>query len=144
MFVVILLLFESLLFGVLAIAQSDSTSTIVIRITGLSSEQAPVRVAVFNSEEGWLDDATAVYKTVLDGEGREREWRIRNVRYGEYAAAVFQDENRDGKLNRNFVGIPKEPYGFSRDARGAFGPARWKDAKFVVTTATKELQIKLK
>jgi uncharacterized protein (DUF2141 family) len=143
-FAAILLLIGSPGFGVLGIAQSDRMGTLVIRITGLSSGKAPLRIAVFNSEESWLHDASAVYKTVLDGESREPEWRIQSVPYGEYAVAVFQDENRDGKLNRNFLGIPREPYGFSSNARGSFGPAKWEDAKFVVTTATTELEMKVR
>jgi len=139
----ILLLVDSVGFGVLGGAQSNSTGTLVIRITELRSAKARLRIAVFNSQKNWLHDASAIYKTVLDGESREPEWRVQSVPYGEYAVAVFQDENRDGKLNRNFLGIPREPYGFSNNARGSFGPAKWEDAKFVVTAATTELEIKV-
>ena len=42
---------------------------------------------------------------------------------GEYAAVAFQDVNGNGILDKNFLGIPKEPYGFSNGARGsASGP----------------------
>ena len=130
--------------GGLALAQSDSTGTLVIRITGVASGNARLRIAVFNSEKSWPDDASAVYKTVLDAADPEHEWRIQNVPAGEYAIAVFHDKNGDGKLNRNFLGIPSEPYGFSNNARGSLGPARWNDAKFVVATGTNELEIKIK
>ena len=46
-------------------------------------------------------------------------------------------------LNRNLLGIPREPYGFSNNARGSFEPAKWEDAKFVVTTAATEIEIKV-
>ena len=128
----------------LALAQSDRTSTLIVRVTGLTSEKAHLRIAVFNSERSWLDDASAAYRTVLEGGGREREWRIQNVPYGDYAVAAFEDQNRDGKLNRDLFGIPKEPYGFSNGVRGSFGPPGWKDAKFVVSGETMQLEIKLK
>jgi uncharacterized protein (DUF2141 family) len=44
---------------------------------------------------------------------------------GVYAAVVFHDENSDGIFNRNWLGMPKEGYGFSNDA-----PARWRPPKF--------------
>lgn len=124
MFAALVLMMGILTCGLPAMAQSDRTSTLIIRVTGLSSEKAHLRIAVFNSEKSWLDDASAAYRTVLEGGGREREWRIQNAPYGEYAVAVFEDQNRDGKLNRDLFGIPKEPYGFSNNARGSFGPPK--------------------
>jgi uncharacterized protein (DUF2141 family) len=40
---------------------------------------------------------------------------FRNVPAGPIAVAVYQDVNGDGQLNRNLLGIPSEPYGFSND-----------------------------
>jgi len=52
---------------------------------------------------------------------------------GTYALSGYHDQNSDGKLNTNFLGIPKEPAGFSNGARGRFGPAKFDQAKFEVT-----------
>lgn len=51
---------------------------------------------------------------------------------GQYAIAVFQDVNRDGELTKNLVGAPKEPYGFSRNVYGMFGPPDFEDVAFDV------------
>lgn len=53
-----------------------------------------------------------------------------NVPPGEWAAQVFQDENGNKKVDRNFLGIPKEGVGFSRDAKIVFSPPKWRDAVF--------------
>jgi uncharacterized protein (DUF2141 family) len=47
---------------------------------------------------------------------------------GEYAAVAFQDVNGNGKLDKNFLGIPREPYGFSNSARGSAGPPKFSAA----------------
>ena len=47
---------------------------------------------------------------------------VRGVRPGTYAVLAFQDLNGNGVLDRNLLGIPTEPFGFSNDARGRFGP----------------------
>ena len=51
-----------------------------------------------------------------------------NVPPGEWAAQAFQDENGNKKVDQNFIGIPKEGVGFSRDAKIVFGPPKWRDA----------------
>ncbi len=56
---------------------------------------------------------------------------------GEYALSIYWDKNDNGKLDSNMVGIPVEPYAFSNNAAGAFGPPAWNDAKFVVKGDTK-------
>jgi uncharacterized protein (DUF2141 family) len=47
----------------------------------------------------------------------------------------------DGKLNKNMFGMPTEPYGFSNNARGSFGPAKWSNAKFSVIAGDNEARL---
>ena len=49
---------------------------------------------------------------------------------GEYAISVYHDVNENGQLDSNFMGIPKEGFGFSNDVMGAFGPPSFEKAKF--------------
>lgn len=56
-----------------------------------------------------------------------------SVPTGRYAISAYHDENGNQKLDRNAFGIPIEGYGFSRDARGNFGPPKFEDAAFNVT-----------
>ena len=51
---------------------------------------------------------------------------------GTYAIGIFVDANYNNKMDRNFVGIPKEQYGFSNNAKGSFGPPSFKDASFAM------------
>ncbi len=53
---------------------------------------------------------------------------------GEFAVAVFHDENDNGELDSNFLGIPTEGYGFSRNATGTFGPPGFSHAAVEVPT----------
>ena len=47
---------------------------------------------------------------------------VKDLKPGKYAFKYFHDENNDKKINTNFMGIPKEGYGFSNNAKGTFGP----------------------
>jgi uncharacterized protein (DUF2141 family) len=55
---------------------------------------------------------------------------ITGVPAGRYAAQAFHDENRNGKVDRALLGIPKEGIGFSRDAPIRMSPPKWADAWF--------------
>lgn len=59
-------------------------------------------------------------------------FEIRDVEAGEYAVALFQDFDGDAKLKKNFLGIPREPIGFSRDPRVRLGPPSFDSARFKV------------
>jgi uncharacterized protein (DUF2141 family) len=54
------------------------------------------------------------------------------------------DENANGKMDSNVIGIPIEPYAFSNDASGNFGPPTFEQAKFVVTKDAKKITINIK
>ncbi|NPA46730.1 MAG: DUF2141 domain-containing protein [Chlorobi bacterium] len=51
---------------------------------------------------------------------------------GEYAVALFLDENGNGRIDRNFLGIPTEPYALSGHPRFHFGPPRFEECKINV------------
>lgn len=65
-----------------------------------------------------------------------------NLPAGEYAFSIFQDVNDNGVLDTNLFGIPREPWGFSNNARGRFGPPDFEAARFMVS-GTKEMTVLL-
>ena len=68
---------------------------------------------------------------------------IIDIPFGEYAIAGFQDLDGNGVLSGNFLGIPKEPVGFSRNAKVRFGPPKWNDAVFQFNKINQEVLIYL-
>ena len=75
---------------------------------------------------GDLRDPHTVVIHTLDG---SESYRIEGVPPGEYALLVYYDENENGRIDRNFIGIPKEPLGFSNRYRPK-GPPAYKRAAF--------------
>lgn len=63
---------------------------------------------------------------------------------GTYALKAFHDVNNDGALNTNWMGIPKEPYGFGNDAMGSFGPPDFRAASFTVAGDHTVIRIRMK
>ena len=57
---------------------------------------------------------------------------------GQYAVGIFHDVNLNNKMDNNFLGLPKEQYGFSNNARALFGPPSFEDAAFELKGVTKQ------
>ncbi len=102
-----------------------------------------MKIALFNSPEKWLGEQP-IYSSTIDVAGQTVVWKINDVPYGNYGIAVLHDENKNGKMDKNFVGIPQEPYGFSNNVRVTFGPPTWEKSKFVVRGSITEVSIEAK
>ncbi len=61
---------------------------------------------------------------------------------GTYAVSIIHDENKDGLLQTNFIGIPEEGVGVSKNVHGHFGPPSYQDASFQLNEH-KHLNIKV-
>jgi uncharacterized protein (DUF2141 family) len=130
-------------FATSSLAQSGGKATLVLKVTGLRSEKGQVKIAVFNSSEKWLGEQP-IYSSTINVDSQTVTWRINDVPYGDYGVAVFHDENSNGKMDKNVLGIPLEPYGFSNNVRITLGPPKWEEAKFTVKGSTAEVSIGVK
>jgi uncharacterized protein (DUF2141 family) len=110
--------------------QAGAEGELTVNITGLKSGEGQVRVALFDSEKTFLQKP---FKSgVVAIENFQSHWQVKGVSRGFYALAVYHDRNNNGQLDKNLVGIPLEPYGFSNNARGVLGPPSFGDARFQV------------
>jgi len=66
-----------------------------------------------------------------------------NLEPGRYAAIAFHDENGNGKLDKNFLGVPAEPYGFSKNVQGFLGPPTFGDAAILLGDGDSAISIVL-
>ena len=124
-------------------AQSGGPGTMILKVTGLRSEKGQVRIAVFNSSETWLGEQP-VYSSTIKVDSQAVVWNIIDVPYGDYGIAAFHDENSNGKMDKNLLGMPKEPYGFSNNLRVTFRAPKWEKGKFAVRNPTTEISIEVK
>jgi uncharacterized protein (DUF2141 family) len=139
----IILLSVGVSFDTSSLAQSGGQATLILKVTGLRSEKGQVKIAVFNSSEKWLGEQP-IYSSTINVDSQTVTWGIKDVPYGDYGIAVFHDENSNGKMDKNVLGIPLEPYGFSNNVRITFGPSKWEEAKFTVKGSTAEVSIRVK
>lgn len=126
-------------------ADETRTGRIRVRITGLRSHDGELSLALFNDRKGFPGkDDRAFRSGNIPASGEEHLFTFDSVPCGTYALSVRHDENRNGKLDTNFLGMPKEGVGVSNNPRSRFGPPSFKDASFTLEGGETELVIQLR
>ena len=120
------------------------TGDLTVEITGFENDKGKVKITLVNSKENYSKKENHFRKASTGIENKKAVWVFENIPFGEYAVKSFHDENDNKKLDKSFIGIPKEKYGFSNNARGKFGPPDYKDAKFIFDSTTVSIELKVK
>jgi len=109
-----------------------SAFTLRVECEGAKAGTGQAMFSLYSSEETFLKESSRSLVADIDSEGRA-VFAIEDLEAGVYAVSVLHDVNGNGKVDTNFLGIPKEPLGMSNNAKGRFGPPKWKDSKFEFT-----------
>lgn len=120
---IILLLFNSL--------KGFSQGSIEVTVQNIREAKGTIRVGLFNNDENFLKNA--IDGKIVKAGGAEVTVVFENLKPGDYAVSVIHDKNDNGKLDKNFIGIPKEGFAFGNNAMNTFGPPDFKDAKVKVS-----------
>lgn len=119
------------------------TGKIVVEISNLRNQSGKVLAALYKSEQGFMKDekhAVATAQVTLAGTAAQI---VFEVPYGEYAFSLLHDENNNGKMDTNMLGIPKEGYAASNNAKNALGAPKYADAKFLLNKPEIRQQIQM-
>jgi uncharacterized protein (DUF2141 family) len=138
----------------LAVAMSASsdepgaTGTEVGKLTvvpvGLEKDEGSVMVRLPSGEADSESDGRAFRSAIVKVENKQAVRVFEDVPHGEYAIKIFHDENGNEKLDTNFLGIPKEKFGFSNDALGRFGPPSYEQARFRFEAEEATIEIEMR
>ena len=106
------------------------THKLSIHISGISKIKGSLFIAVFRATDDFPVFGKQFKGIVKEVEGKSQNYNFDNLPEGEYALAIYQDENRNKILDKNLLGIPTEIYGFSNNARRTFSAPSFQEAKF--------------
>lgn len=124
---------------ILAGAASAQTATVTVRVTGVESNQGQVYVGL--CDRGLAEDQCLGGRFQPARRG-SMTFVFENVPAGVYAVAAYHDVNGDGVMDTNFIGIPREPYGFSNDV-GRRGPPSFMGAQVPVNPPRATIDVRL-
>lgn len=101
-----------------------------VTVKGIKYPEGEIRVGLFADERDFLKKALAGKTVAVNADSVTVAFE--NLAPGAYAVSIFHDRNRNGKLDTNALGIPKEGFAFGNNAMGLFGPPSFDKAKVTI------------
>ncbi|OQD44040.1 DUF2141 domain-containing protein [Croceivirga radicis] len=102
-----------------------------VEVHKVPSDKGNISVAVYKQEEGFLKEAHVYKYNKMPAVKGVTKVSLENMPEGEYALAIFHDENGNDRLDMNWLGIPKEKVAFSVGKMKTFGPPNFKECAFL-------------
>lgn len=127
------------------LAATAAGGVVEVRVEGLASTQGTVYASIFLQAEGFPDDKgmAFAYRAVAAQDGAV-VLIFEEVPAGEFVVAVLHDADENQELSFNLLGMPKEGYGFSRNADAMFGPPPFNKAAVSLQPGeSKKLTVKI-
>ncbi|NOY63036.1 MAG: DUF2141 domain-containing protein [Gammaproteobacteria bacterium] len=122
-------------------------NSLTIEVAGVTDAEGEIRIALFDKADGFPDEASlfrgdTALASLADASGKII-FHFTALVPGIYAIAAYHDKNGNQQLDKNFFGLPKEPYGISNNIRARFGPPTFEKALFEITRMDKVVELTL-
>jgi uncharacterized protein (DUF2141 family) len=111
-------------------AAAQSGNDISVMVDGLRNDKGMVRCGLYASATGFREPGKELKGVAVPIAGGKATCVFTDMTPGSYAVAVFHAENNETQLETGTFGRPKQGYGFSRDAKGSFGPPSFDAAAY--------------
>ncbi len=123
---------------------TQNQGQIIIELGALENAKGSIQISLFANQDGFPDDWEKAFTSKTVAITPElKEIRLEDIPQGTYGIALIHDENENYELDTNFLGMPKEGYGFSNNARGRFGPPDFSDTIFTLDKESLVLNIEI-
>jgi len=119
--------------GLLAASASAPVfaAELTVHLHGIRAQSGLLKVAVVDSQDGWDGKAAPVQGNGAPPQGEDASFTFKDLKPGAYAVMITHDENGNGKLDTNVMGMPLEGYGFSNNPQVMRKPT-WDEARFEI------------
>ncbi len=119
-----------IILGALVSISSLMANDIDVEITNILNKNGDVKIGLYNKAEDFSKIDKVYKEATIKISSKTVKYKFTNIPNGTYAIAIFHDENQNGKIDKNFLGIPKEGYGFSKNIRPSLRSANFEESKF--------------
>jgi uncharacterized protein (DUF2141 family) len=135
----------SLLWIILSLPTLIQAADICFQIENLRNNKGKVFIGIYDKAETFPSRGGYIVGCFSEKEIADQKVSITcSIKPGLYAAAMFHDENANEDFDTNFLGVPKEGYGFSRNPDIGFSLPDFTEAAFEVQNENLELIIRMK
>lgn len=139
------LLFTTLVTTIQSLPAQTNDYSVTVSVESLKSSKGKILALLFDQSESFPGEVgQAIHETEVDIQDKQATFSFSGLAKDRYAISIVHDENGNGRMDTNFLGIPNEGYGASNDAKGNMGPPAFEDAAFQVNRADLSLQINMR
>lgn len=109
-----------------------SKSNLIVEVKSIPNSKGNIFIGLFRPKDEFPVFGKQYIGKIIPVSGGKLSYSFNELAEGKYAVAVFHDENKNGKLDKNYLGIPVEAYGFSNNARRTFSAPSFEEAEINV------------
>lgn len=123
---------------------APATGVVELSIDEVQHNYGTLWVGIYDSEEAFLDRDRAELRAVKIRDLKDKKVYLNNLSYGDYAVAVFHDLNDNGEMDFNWVGVPTEPFAFSRPVASKWRVPKFSEVKIGLYQSRRTIRTSLK
>lgn len=126
-------------------ATTEKATNVPLRviIDNLSTNDGEIEISVYTPKNKFPEENGQLKKYRFKPENLKLDVQLKDLPYGELAIALYHDENNNGKIDKNMIGIPTEPYGFSNNYKPTIKAPNFDNCKFTYSKESNEVRISL-
>lgn len=128
---------KKLLIASLLVSSLVTANSLQIEVSSLKNKTGNLRIGLFNTSASYTNNTKPYQGVILSISNKKVKHNFKNIPKGTYAVAIIHDENSNGRLDKNMLGIPTEGYGFSNNAKAIFSAPSFEQTKFTLDTNKK-------
>jgi len=121
---------------------TQQTFDLTVIVNGLENNDGVLQFGLYNDADKFPIVGETLKMVRVKTSANSRKYTFRDLPKGDYAVAIYQDENNNDNCDKNFFGIPVEPYAFSNDIRPKLSVPSFEDCSFQLNQ-TKTVTIQL-
>lgn len=127
-------------------AQAQATGTLTVLITAARNAKGSMVVWLFKDAQGFPSDTSKIFRRQnigINPKTKSAQVTFKDLPRGTFAVTVLHDENNNGKMDKNFFGMPKGGYGASNNPKKRMRAANFDEAKFPLNASDQTIKIAL-
>lgn len=110
------------------LGQSNEKYSLQVNVTGIKRVSGKIGLCLITDKSEFMSDCS--YYREYEVTAKELVIALPDLMSNDYAITIYHDRNSNDKLDTNFLGLPKERYGFSNNPSTRFGPPSFKKCLF--------------
>ncbi|MEL7120946.1 MAG: DUF2141 domain-containing protein [Bacteroidota bacterium] len=138
-------LYVSLICIALSLSNMSATKgTLSIEIENIKTSEGTIWLGIYDSEKNFLVKEQAIVEGYEVNQSGNMLIEIDGLDFGAYAIALFHDQNGNGVMDQNILGIPSEPFAFSKKPKSKWRKPKFSEVSFHFESNKQLLETKLK